>query len=60
MKRSGLENERLLRSFIMMCEISNAFDGTDDVVMKILGGFYDWQKLHNGLQFCCSSTIKFL
>jgi hypothetical protein len=44
MNRHGLENERLLRSFIRTCEISNALDGTDDVVMKTLGdtmGFYD-------------------
>jgi len=36
-KRHGLENERLLRSFIRTCKISNALDGTDDEVMKILG-----------------------
>ena len=59
MKRHGLENERLLRSYIMICEISNALDGTDDVVMKSLWDS-EWQKLHNGLQFCCSSTVKVL
>ena len=36
MKRRGLENEKLLRSFIRTCKISNALDGTDNVVM-ILG-----------------------
>jgi len=37
MKRHRLENERLLRSFIRTCKVSNALDGTDDEVMKILG-----------------------
>jgi hypothetical protein len=37
MKWHGLEKERLPRSFIRTCEISNALGDTDDVVMKILG-----------------------
>jgi hypothetical protein len=55
-KRHGLENESLLRSFIRTCKISNALDGTDEDFR----GLYDYQKLHNALQFCCISTAKFL
>jgi hypothetical protein len=35
-KRYGLENERLLRSFIRTCKISNALDGNDDEVMVLM------------------------
>jgi hypothetical protein len=39
-----------------MHEISNALDGSDEDFR----GFYDFQKLHTALQFCCVSTVKFL